>query len=48
MSKNYFDIKFVTLGQKSTEIRVILKVLPLDFSAILHLSIMILLNVMTI
>ena len=48
MSKQYFEIKFVTLGQLSTEISVILKVLPLDFSINFHLFIMVLSNVMNI
>ena len=48
MSKHYFEIKFATLGQLSTEISVIVYVLPLDFSIIFHLFIMALSNVMNI
>ena len=48
MSKQYFEIKFVTLGHLSTEISVIFLVLPLAFSIIFHLFIMVISNVMNI
>ena len=49
MSKDYYEIKFVTLGQLSSEISVIVQVLPLDFSTFyFHLFIKVLSNVMNI
>ena len=48
MSKHYFEIKFVILGQLSREISVIVKVLALGFSNCFHLFIMVLSNVMKI